>query len=190
MVRAAGVAEHGELRLGEGDFPPELDRVNFGAFLLGVLWAPWHRLWGWFGAFVALEILESVIGLTMLRFLGGALVQLVAMVTFRIVYWTVTVAFALRANRLVWTEERKRAARPRGPAVPRRPARVAEYLAAQRIWTVAGLIILAGTPLLLLVGSISGSSGVVVATVGTQTILLAPLFAYDKMRVARRSAQR
>jgi hypothetical protein len=58
-------------RLGEGEFPPELDTVNFGAFLLGVLWAPFHRLWGWFAVFVVLEVLESVMELSTPRFLGG-----------------------------------------------------------------------------------------------------------------------
>jgi hypothetical protein len=71
VVQATGVAEQAELRLGEGEFPPELDRVNFGAFLLAFLWAPFHRLWGWFGVFVVLEALESAMGLSPPRFFGG-----------------------------------------------------------------------------------------------------------------------
>ena len=133
MVQATGEAEPTGLRLGEGELPRELERVNFGAFLLAVLWAPFHRLWGWFGVFVALEVLESVMGMSRLRFFGGALERPAAMVAFRIVYWTVTVAFALRANRLVWTEERKRALRTKGRSGARRPSLVSKYSSNQRV---------------------------------------------------------
>jgi hypothetical protein len=192
VVQATGEAEPSGLRLGEGEFPPELDRVNFGAFLLGVLWAPFHRLWGWFGVFVVLEVIESAMGLSALRFFGGVFEQPVAMVAFRIVYWTVTVVFALRANRLVWTEERKRAARTKGESVPRRPSLVSRYTSNQRVWTIVGLILLVAAPLSLLIGSVSSIPRAVVdvaVTVGTQAILLVGLFVYDRMRIAQRQTK-
>ena len=58
MVQASELVGLTRLRLGEGEFPRQLDRVNFGAFLLAVLWAPWHRLWTWFAVFLGLEILS------------------------------------------------------------------------------------------------------------------------------------
>jgi hypothetical protein len=189
VTHATWAAEPTGLRLGEGEFPPELDRVNFGAFLLGVLWAPFHRLWGWFAVFVVLEALESAMGLSSPRFLGGVFARPVTMVAFRIVYWTVTVAFALRANRLVWTEECKRGARTDGAPVRGRPFLVSRYVSNQRVWTLVGLILLAVTPLSLLVGpvnSIPGAVADVVVTVGTQAILLAGLWLYDRMRIANR----
>jgi hypothetical protein len=189
--QATGVAEPTGSRLGEGEFPPRLDRVNFGAFLVAFLWAPFHRLWGWFGVFVLLEVLESAMGLAAPGFLGGVFEQPVVVVGFRIVYWTVTVAFALRANRLVWTEESKRAVRAKGEAVMRRPSLVSSYVSNQRIWTLAGVILLAGAPLSLLVGpvnSVPGAGVDVAVTVGTQVVLLAVLFVYDRVRVARRRA--
>ena len=192
MVQAAGAAERMDLRLGEGEFPPELDRVNFGAFLLAILWAPVHRLWGWFGVFVVLEALESAMGLSAPGFLGGVLEQPVMLVGFRIVYWTVTVAFALRANRLVWTEQRKRAARTKDRSVPRQPSLVSRYASNQRVWTLVGLILLVGTPLSLLIGSVNSVPGAAVdvaVTVGTQGVLLVGLFVYDRVRIARRQTQ-
>jgi hypothetical protein len=192
VVQAIGVAEPRGSRLGEGEFPPELDRANFGAFLLAVLWAPFHRLWGWFGVFVVLEALESAMGLSAPGFFGGVFEQPVAIVGFRIVYWTVTVAFALRANRLVWTEERKRAARTKGEAALRRPSLVSRYASNQRVWTLVGLILLVGTPLSLLIGSVNRISGAVVdvaVTVGTQAVLLAGLFVYDRVTIAHRQTQ-
>lgn len=192
MVQATEEAEPTGLRLGEGEFPPELDRVNFGAFLLAFLWAPFHRLWGWFGVFVLLEALESAMGLSAPGFFGGVLDQPVVMVGFRIVYWTVTVAFALRANRLVWTEERKRAARTKGESVLRRPSLVSRYASNQRVWALVGLILLVGTPLSLLIGSVNSIPGAVVdvaVTVGTQAVLLAGLFVYDRVRIAHRRTQ-
>jgi len=173
-------------------FPPELDRVNFGAFLLAILWAPFHRLWGWFGAFVVLEALESAMGLSPPGFLGGVFEKPIVMVAFRIVYWTVTVAFALRANRLVWTEEHRRAARTKGESARRRPSLVARYAPNQRTWTVAGLVLLVASPLSLLIGSVNRIPGAVVdtaVTVGTQAILLVGLWVYDRVRIAHRQTQ-
>jgi hypothetical protein len=192
VVQAAGVAEPTGSRLGEGEFPPELDRVNFGAFLLAFLWAPSHRLWGWFGVFVVLEAIESAMGLSAPGFVGGVFEQPGVMVGFRIVYWMVTVAFALRANRLVWTGERKRAARTNGESVPRQASLVSRYASNQRVWTFVGLILFVGTPLSLLIGpvnSVPGAVADVAVTVGTQAILLAGLFVYDRVRIANRQTQ-
>lgn len=188
MVQATGAAGPISTRLGEGDFPPELDRVNFGAFLLAFLWAPFHRLWGWFAAFAALETLESAIGLSTPTFLGGVLRQPVVMAGFRIVYWSVTVVFALRANRLVWAEERRRAARARGGSVPKPPSAVSRYASNERVWALVGVVLLAGAPLSLLIGPVGNSPGNVadvLVTVGTQAVLLAVLFAYDRVRTSR-----
>lgn len=189
MARATGVAELAGLRLGEGEFPRGLDRVNFGAFLLAFLWAPFHRLWGWFGVFLVLEVFESAMGLSAPGFLHGVFEQPVVTVGFRVVYWTVTIAFALRANRLVWTEERTRAARAKGESLSKPPSLASRYASNQRLWTIAGLVLLAGTPLTLLIRSVNGVPGAVTdvtVTVGTQAILLAGLFAYDRVRIARR----
>jgi hypothetical protein len=192
VAQATGAAETTGSRLGEGEFPPELDRVNFGAFLLAFLWAPFHRLWGWFGVFVVLEALESAMGFSAPGSLGGLFEQPVVMVGFRIVYWTVTVAFALRANRLVWTEQSKRAARTKGQSVPRRPSLASTYASHQRVWTLVGIVLLVGTPLTLLIGSVNSIPGAfvdVAVTVGTQAVLLAGLFAYDRVRIAHRQTQ-
>ena len=176
-------------RLGEGEFPPELDRVNFGAFLLAILWAPFHRLWGWFGVFAVLEVLESVMGLSAPGFLGGLLEQPVVTVGFRIVYWGVTVVFALRANRFVWGTERKRAERAKADPTRKQPSLVSRYVSNQRVWTIAGLVLLAAMPLGLLVPSVSrvpGAAFDVAVTGGIQVVLLVGLFVYDRVRVAGR----
>lgn len=189
MDEATGAVERTGARLGEGEFPWGLDRVNFGAFLLAVLWAPFHRLWGWFGVFVALEALESAMALSAPGSFGGLFENPAVMVGFRIVYWTVTVAFALRANRLVWEGERRRAARAEGVSIPRLPSLVSTYASHQRTWTAVGLILLVGTPLSLLIGPVSGIPGAfvdVAVTVGIQAVLLAGLFVYDSVRSRRR----
>jgi len=188
QIQDATNAEPTGLRLGEGEFPPDLDRVNFGALLLAFIWAPSHGLWGWFGVFAVLEALESVIGLNV-RLLGGAFEQPVAMIAFRIVYWTVTVAFALQANRLVWADERGRAAGAKNGTAPKPGFLVAKYVSNQRVWTWVGLVLLAGAPLSLLIGSVNripGAAADVLATFATQAVLLAGLFVYDRMRIARR----
>ena len=192
MVQPTGDVGPSELHLGEGEFPDALDRVNFGAFLLSALWAPWHGLWGWFLVFVALEILESIVGLTHLRFVSGTAAQLAVMVAFRVVYWTVTIAFALRANRLVWARACKRAVRSGSASELHRPAPVVSYVSGQRVWAVAGLVLLAASPLSLLVGGIGNRPGALVdvaTTAGTQAVLLGAMFVYDRMRMVRRLLQ-
>jgi hypothetical protein len=172
--------------------PPQLDRVNFGAFLLAVLWAPFHRLWGWFAVFVVLEVLESVMGLSTPRFLGGLFERPIVMVAFRIVYWTVTVVFALRANRLVWAVERKLAAQAKSESLLGRPSLVSRYASNQRVWALVGFALLLAAPLSLLIGSVKSIPGAVVdvaLTVGTQAILLVGLFVYNRVRVAGRRMQ-
>ena len=189
---ATGEAEPTGPRLGQGELPMELDRVNFGAFLLAVLWAPFHRLWGWFAVFVVLELLESAIGLSTPQLLGGLFEQPAVTVAFRIAYWTVTVAFALRANRLVWAVERKRAARAIDGSVPKPPSLVSRYASNQRIWALVGVVLLIATPLSLLIGSVKSVPGSIVdaaVTVGAQAILLVGLFVYDRARVAGRRTQ-
>lgn len=186
MIQGTREVEPTGLRLGEGEFPRQLNRVNFGAFLLAVLWAPFHRLWGWFAVFAVLEVLESAIALSAPRSFGGVFEQPAAMVAFRIVYWTVTVAFALRANRLVWAKEHQRATRARGEAIPKRIPLASRYASNQRVWMIVGLILLVATPLSLLVGSVNSRPGAVVdvaVTVGIQAILLLGLSVYDRMRI-------
>lgn len=176
-------------RLGEGDFPHGLDRVNLGAFLLAFLWAPFHRLWAWFAVFVVLEALESVLGLSAPGFLGGLLEQPAVVVGFRVVYWTLTVVFALRANRLVWALQRERGSRAaREPGV-KRPPLTSSYVSNQRIWALIGLLALVAMPLFLFIGpvkAIPGAVGDVAVTTGVQAILLGALFMYDRVRTARR----
>ena len=176
-----------DLRLGDGALPRELDHANYGAFLLAVLWAPIHRLWGWFAVFVALEALESVIGLNA-NFLGGVFEQPLGMVVFRTIYWGLTVAFALQANRLVWAEHGRRAVRAPEGARPR--PLTARYVGNQRIWTIVGVGLLVAGPLSLLVpavGGLPGALGDVVTTTGAQVILLVALFAWNRVRARRRA---
>jgi hypothetical protein len=191
-VPATGKVQPTGLRLGEGELPPELDRVNLGAFLLAVVWAPVHRRWGWFAVFVVLELLESAMGLSAPRFLGGLFERPAVMIGFRIVYWSVTVVFALRANRLVWAVERKLAAQAKSESLLGRPSLVSRYASNQRVWALVGFALLLAAPLSLLIGSVKSIPGAVVdvaLTVGTQAILLVGLFVYNRVRVAGRRMQ-
>lgn len=192
MARATETLAPDGSRLGAGEFPQELDHPNFGAFLLAFLWAPLHRLWGWFVVFAALEVLESVMGLSAPHFLGGLLERPEVTVAFRIVYWTVTVVFSLRANRLVWAKEHSRSARGWPGTVVRQPPSVSRYASNQRVWTWVGIVLLVATPLSLLIGAVNSVPGAaydVAVTVGVQATLLAGLFLYDRVRFVRRRAQ-
>jgi hypothetical protein len=129
--------------IGDGQLPPELNGVNWGAFWLTWLWALFNGLWEW-----VLIILASVF----------ALEQVASGVAYSIgglnaVGWFIfadrifsgvfgaasAVVFGVWGNRLVWWRERRRIAASGGN--PRRPKTLEHYVSAQKGWTIAGFIL-------------------------------------------------
>jgi hypothetical protein len=129
--------------VGDGQLPPELNRVNWGAFWLTWLWAIFNGLWEW-----ALIILVSVFALDQFAsgvayWIGG--LNAVGWVIFvdrlfaGVFGAAVSVVFGVWGNRLVWWRERRRIAASGGN--PKRPRMLDHYLGAQRGWTIAGFIV-------------------------------------------------
>jgi hypothetical protein len=126
-------AEVTEPRLGQGSFPAELDRVNWGAFWLSVLWGFFNGLWEWSlivilltwavdaGAFNLTVMIAGVNALGWYFFferlvlaVAGGVIALVA---------------GLYGNRLVWRRESRRLQAPSGSVGT--PKSVAPYQASQ-----------------------------------------------------------
>jgi hypothetical protein len=128
--------------LGGGPFPPELDRLNWGAFLLPPLWALFHGIWRWFFGLLALNLAgravfsvyyASAFGRTFAGRVGATIAYLAAVEV-------VLVVFGMRANRLVWEREKRMIAAGTRPRDKR--GTVSSYLRSQSTWAKAGVVLL------------------------------------------------
>ena len=129
--------------LGRGQMPPEVNRFNWGAFLVPVLWGAGYRVWHlvaiWAFALLVPITLSAIVAVGVAGGSGVASASAVIGVT---VASDVVVAYirlwaGANANRLLWERESKRleadpAARPR--------MGVALFLRRQRAWVVWGAI--------------------------------------------------
>jgi hypothetical protein len=123
-------------RLGEGGFPPELDRVNWGAVFLSFFWALSRGLGTWAAGLFGLGVAQVV--LTSLAYQSDEpLAIYVVAVVNAITGIGLSVFVGVRANRIVWNREQSIAA---GRNVFRLPPResVAAYVSRQRVWAFVG----------------------------------------------------
>jgi hypothetical protein len=129
-------------RIGEGDFPAELDRVNWGAVLWGPIWALSHRLWSWV-LILSLATLLTAVLLTAVLVLSGLHdvlpVRLAALSLSAALYWCVVAFFGLRANRLVWERESRVTLARADQPLPHSSASLTRYVEVQRGWLDSGL---------------------------------------------------
>ncbi len=103
-------AADSERRFGEGDFPEELNRLNWGAVFLGTLWALIHGVWLWVLLLLGLRIGAIFIVVRLQVLSGFAGPAAAASVVFGVAEWAVLGLFGRHANRLAWSAEAKRLA--------------------------------------------------------------------------------
>lgn len=94
--------------MGDGPFPAELDRINWGAVLMPGLWSLCHGMWAWW-------LIEAVLwvawmfGAWQLRVLGGgrsdSLPVLVGLLIWGVLSWSVAVWFGAHGNERIWRRE-------------------------------------------------------------------------------------
>jgi hypothetical protein len=129
--------------MGDGDFPVEFDRVNWGAFFFSGIWAFWYGFWWWIALLVPALMAGTNAGEVLIGILGGsALVHFWVRVVSVCAVWGATLYLALNANRLVWESERDRLART--PVGVDEPILVGRFRKTQRMWAIAGLVLWAG----------------------------------------------
>jgi hypothetical protein len=177
-------AVYREPRVGEGQIPDELDRLNVGAFLLAPFWSLGYRIWPWFLVLVVLFVVNTATGLTALAVFGrGNEIVLVRQALFSALTVILDAVFAFRANRLYWQRENHRIYSEPAPAAP---ALVSKYVSDQRIWLYVGLGLLAFV-LVLTVTEHSGQSRLTYLVqessyVAIQLVVLGGAYAWDRLR--------
>lgn len=174
--------------MGEGDFPPELDRVNWGALLFTWIWAWVYGFWWWIGVVAAISVARVVTVGLLGRFVGGAVTLRTWVQTlFDCAGWLAVLYLALNANRLVWASERNRLARDSGGRD--KPVPVWKYRKTQRGWTVVGAILGVVIPLVLLRGSFSRrveSNREFLTGLLSEIAVIVGLIVYDRVHLIRR----
>ena len=112
--------------------PLDLDRVNWGAFFFGWLWAGAYGAWPWFALLFVYWVTSRQILFLAADSSDRVLTTTVAIVT-AVGTWALPAMLALRANRTLWRYERDRRAGTFRPAVGRPSPVVSQYLASQRV---------------------------------------------------------
>lgn len=126
--------------VGDGDLPQELDHLNWGALLLGILWALFYAPWPWFFILAGARVALSTLNVYIYGSLLGQGAQIAFTLAYVGVYWALVVVFAFRANSLAWRAERNRVARQSDQSVPRPARPVSKYLSSQRNWVIGGIV--------------------------------------------------
>ena len=147
MTTEGATGESPDARLlGAGEFPPELDRVSWGAALLSFWWAITHGLMRWTLVFIGLGLAQATVWYLMRRAgLEGDLPAVLTVVLISALTGVgLSVLFGVRANRLVWARE---AAIDKSDVHPgaRSGPTVAKYVRDERIWAIAGVTLTAAS---------------------------------------------
>jgi hypothetical protein len=130
--------------VGQGEFPAEFDRANWGAALFSYLWVWIYGLKPWIIGLTALILVPILTGEVALLLIDPELLpQTMAVLSpiSTIAWWAVIVVFGLRANRIVWEHERRRFAAAAGD--PPRPIPLWRYRKSIALWTRLGLGLIA-----------------------------------------------
>lgn len=175
-------------RMGEGNPPAELDRLNWSTVMWGGLWFIVYGAWRWF----LIVTVWIVVGVAAALFVDRAAgpesaPALVLAVVWQLVWYAIVIAAAYRANRHVWTRERKRFERAADQPVPRGAMLVAQYLKSQKQWAQFGLVLFGlqmGWTLLERSGQPSFASQMAPAL--TSLACLAALYLFELIRSRRR----
>jgi hypothetical protein len=168
--------------MGNGDFPAELDRVNWGAFFFSGIWALWYGFWWWIALLVAAVAAGTNAGEVLIGLLGGsALVHFWVRVVCVCAVWGATVYLALNANRLVWESERDRLART--PTGLDEPILVGSYRKIQRRWVLAGLVTWAAIAIAALVqGSFASQAAMATEYLIAAAVSLRVVTGFNRLR--------
>lgn len=180
-------------RVGEGEFPAALNRVNWNAFLLGWLWVLGHGLWTWLAALLVLFLtgvfLQVLFNGTLARFFVGAglfssarlprMADASRVITV-VASWLLSAFFALRGNHEVWAKEARRTVDPaRGASFAVRT--VADYLGSERrLMPIALIVFVAGVIYAFYVAVQSGSLALTLGSHIFGVIVLVGLWAWDR----------
>ena len=176
--------------VGEGPFPPEFDRVNWGAYGCSPFWLLMYGPRAWLFAFLGAVGAEILIDNIALLFFDSATVfpavQKLTSVANAVVLPLLVVGYAITVNRLVWQREHARFAA--AGDIPAHPIPLVRYRKSTRFWTrlfIAFFVVgYAGSIGLYFTHRIQLSA----LNPGVGTVVLISVFIYDRV-LARRNAK-
>jgi len=176
--------------VGEGDFPPEFDRVNWGAYGCSPVWLLMYGPRAWLLAFLGAVGAQILIDNIALLFFDSATVypavHIVTSAANAVILPLLLVSYAITVNRLLWRREQARFAA--AGDIPAHPIPLARYRKSTRFWTRFFMA--------LFVVGYAGSIGLYLThrielsalNPGVGTVVLIAVFIYDRV-LARRSAK-
>lgn len=171
-----------EAIFGDGELPPALAGANWGAFLLGGLWALLHGVWGWFAAILIVRFGLTVLGLAARRmglFDIGVSAQVYSIIS-TLLSWGLYAVLALKANSLAWGKARLRLGRSS-------QITVGAYLRNQKSLLLLGVVLLVLGTLVNAQSVIQGTTSLApfLASVGVVGVLAAATQIVDHARRAK-----
>ena len=138
-----------EPRFGEGPFPPELDRFNWGPVLWSWIWAATHGLWGWARLLFAFNL--TVFGLSFYVSFAHIVLPLalkaIVQIAIILLHWGLTISMGVRANRIMWANQSERLASDR-PLLSEKWLSISAFEASQYTWARTGFTLTVGALIL------------------------------------------
>jgi hypothetical protein len=175
--------------VGEGEFPPELNRVNWGAYGCSPVWLLMYGPRAWLCAFLGVVGAKILVDNIALLFFDSVtvfpVVQKLTGTTLSVVIPLLLVRYAITVNRFLWRREQAKFAA--AGDVPAHPIPLSRYRRSTRFWTRFFVVLLvigyAGSIGMYLTHRIEWSA----LNPGLAAVVLIGLFIYDRV-LARRSA--
>jgi hypothetical protein len=126
-------------QFGVGDFPPELNRVNFGAVLMPI-WVVVYGLWEWFLGIIGVSVIVALISIFIPRvednlviLWGFGLIQVV-------IYSAWQIFIGTRGNRMAWARTARVLAKPDAKTKMLVAHSLKSYKTNQTFWTGIGIL--------------------------------------------------
>jgi hypothetical protein len=174
--------------VGEGEIPPDFDRVNWAAYGFGFFWALVYGPRRWAYAIVTAFLLPIVIDtIALVLFDSNTVYPVVQGVTASVsavVLPLVAGAYALVVNRQLWNRERERFDAGELPSgvIP-----LERYLKSTRRWSRVFVFLVALVLILSVYLLTRGRLALVDVRPGFGAVVMLGLFVYDRVRLRRRS---
>lgn len=170
--------------MGEGSFPAEFDRVNWGALVFGPVLALVYGMWEWVAAFATLLLGSMVVREVAARFDSQILARAQG-VTGALLWpcWLVaSIAFGVLVNGQLWERERQEFEATGGDPVA--PIPLWRFRASVRFWTRLSLA--AFVLGLVWVLAVIAKGQLTWTRPGPVVLLLPALLVYDRIRIRSR----
>jgi hypothetical protein len=188
-MTATASGEDGIDFLGQGEFPAELDRPNWGAAIFVVIWVFLYAVKRWRAWLVSLIVVPLLVENVVLLFIGAdrplTIARQVLDPLTLATFWVIQIAFGLNANRIIWRQQQARF--DSAGSDPRRPIPMWRFRKSIRFWTRLGLalVVLGVTINVVLLAVHRESLAVAITSLPFSIVPLAVIASIDGVRRSR-----